>query len=202
MFSGHMSSVLMLAAALWGLGWAVAMWAGWVKRQPAARRRPEGALLLAMALLWVPMMTPPAEQTGRWLAVDVATAVVIGLAGIIMIVIPGKRAPCETYWSSWRDRMTSLYGKAGVRRYLTWMSIGGGIVMLGAFAAAEFHNIHLANRFFTIGTAVMAGTILVCWSYLLYKKLRFDKIGGEETGASRESEHTAGDNCGQGGGWS
>ena len=140
-----------------------------------------------MALAYVPVLTPPADRTGRWLDVAIATAILAALAGVVLIAIPGKRASGETYWSSWWERMTFLYGKAGARRYLTWMSIGGGIVMVGAFAAAVFHDIHLANRFFTIGTAVMLGTILVCWSYLLYKKLRLDRKMAQGTGASTES---------------
>jgi hypothetical protein len=188
-----MNSLFILAASALALGGSVAMWAGWIKKMPVAQRRPVGGLLLFMALAYVPVLTPPADRTGRWLDVAIATAILAAVAGVVLIAIPGKRASGETFWSSWWERMTSLYGVRVVRRYLMGFLIGFLIQMLGVFSMVAFHDDWLGKRFLWGGLAVMACTVIVSWSYVLYKKLRLYRKTAQGTGASTECADASGD---------
>lgn len=189
----HMNSAFILAASALALCGSVAMWAGWIRKMPVAQRRPIGGLLLFMALAYVPALTPPADRTGWWLDVAIATAILAAMAGVVLIAIPGKRSSGETFWSSWWERMTSLYGVRVVRRYLMGFLIGFLIQMLGVFSMVAFHDDWLGKRFLWGGLAVMACTVIVSWSHVLHKKLRLDKKMAQGTGTSTGHENGAGD---------
>ena len=161
----HQVSIMILAAAFVFFLYALGMLAGKVKAPPKKIRRVNAVLGIFVSALFVPVLTPPADRTGIWLYVALATSVLAVMAFIILLFIPGKNESEEKVW----DHMVFLYGHTGAIVGSVCMFLGGGILIVGAVLSAIYHDEHLFKTTSIVGVSIMAGTIIASWSYIFYK---------------------------------